>query len=65
MNRPKKTPLVRGWGIVGPGGYLWVDIFSYRSDAQRDAVNAFDEPWKRLYRQGYRCVRVKLEVVDG
>lgn len=62
-----------GWGLValpkwweGPHNikpndhYLMGWFFEYRVHAQRHAEQFWHAPWKKLYRQGLRAVRVTL-----
>ena len=61
----KKPRASNGWGIVDPSGYLWMNIEGTRADAQQMAGEHALETWRRLYRQGYRCIRVTLIPSDA
>jgi len=36
-----------------------------RKDAIKDAVRNFGRPWKSLYREGFRVVKVRVTPVSG
>lgn len=57
---PKKPKAANGWGIVDETGQLWPDCKHSRQATQQDTAAFLGEPWKRLYRLGYRCIRVTL-----
>lgn len=62
MPEPKKITPVGGWGIVDPDGNLWPDCECSRNRMLTEAAATFGPrmSWKRLYRDGYRCIRVTL-----
>jgi len=46
--------------LVQAQPWEWDTVRRLRSDALRATEALYGAPWKKLYRQGYRCHRVKL-----
>ncbi len=60
MFDPKKPKAANGWGVVDRFGKLYPDIWIYRKHAISTVSEDLGRPWKALYRQGFRCIRVTL-----
>lgn len=48
------------YDLVQNRPWEWETVRRLRVDAQRAAESLYGKPWKRLYREGYRCNRVQL-----
>lgn len=58
-----KTKPIRGWVIVNPNGYVQKATFS---TAKKWTISCRYEqqPWRELYRDGYRCKRAVLALEE-
>lgn len=57
---PATTQLADGWGIVDMYGDLWPDVQYSRRTIQEYAEGICATTWKKLYRMGYRCIKVRV-----
>ena len=57
---------LEGWALAAPWRgtpTIVVGTFLTRSEAIKDAERCYGRPWRKMYRQGYRVVKVRVEAV--
>jgi hypothetical protein len=51
------------WGMISPMSkqpFIIGKVYFTRKDAQDDISKVHSMPWKKLYRKGFRTIRVKI-----
>lgn len=62
MTKPKPE---YAWAVYGPKSELYPEtIFRNKNDTIWEFTAFRDNDWQYYYKRGYRCRKVKIEVVD-